>query len=246
MTFLFSFGRYWIFIKQLLTRPEKFSIYKQQFMREVDAFGYGSLGIVALTSVFMGAVITIQTVYNLLNPLIPLSAVGIVARDSIILEFSPTMICLVLAGKIGSSIAGEIGTMRVTEQIDALEIMGINSAAYLVMPKIIAAIFIFPFIVLISMFLGISGGLIAGSLSGVIPANDYLRGLQDNFIPYNVTFALIKTVTFAFMITSVSAYHGYYTEGGALEVGKSSTKAVVYSSILILVFDYIETQLLLV
>lgn len=246
MGFLFEFGRYWLFMKQLLTKPEKFSIYKQQFMREVDAFGYGSLGLVALTSVFMGAVITIQTVYNLLNPLIPLSAVGIVARDSIILEFSPTMICLVLAGKIGSSISSEIGTMRVTEQIDALEIMGINSAAYLVMPKIIAAIFIFPFIVLLSMFLGISGGLIAGQLSGVIPAHDYIAGLQESFVPYNVTFALIKTVTFAFMITSVSAYHGYYTEGGALEVGRSSTKAVVYSSILILVFDYIETQLLLV
>lgn len=246
MGYLFEFGRYWIFVKQLLARPEKLSIYKQQFMREVDAFGYGSLGIVALTSVFMGAVITIQTVYNLLNPLIPLSAVGIVARDSIILEFSPTMICLVLAGKIGSSISSEIGTMRVTEQIDALEIMGINSAAYLVMPKIIAAMFIFPFVVLISMFLGIAGGLVAGSLSGVIPANDYLKGLQESFVPYNVTFALIKTVSFAYMITSVSAYHGYYTEGGALEVGKSSTKAVVYSSILILVFDYLETQLLLV
>ncbi len=246
MGYLFAFGRYWLFIKQLLTKPEKFSIYKEQFMREVDSFGYGSLGIVALTSVFMGAVITIQTVYNLLNPLIPLSAVGIVARDSIILEFSPTMICLVLAGKIGSSISSEIGTMRVTEQIDALEIMGINSAAYLVMPKIIAAMFIFPFIVLLSMFLGISGGLIAGSLSGSIPAHDYLTGIQESFVPYNVTFALIKTVTFAFIITSVSAYNGYNTEGGALEVGKSSTRAVVYSSILILVFDYIETQLLLI
>ena len=246
MGYLFEFGRYWIFIRQLLTKPEKFSIYKQQFMREVDAFGYGSLGIVALTSVFMGAVITIQTVYNLLNPLIPLSAVGIVARDSIILEFSPTMICLVLAGKIGSSISSEIGTMRVTEQIDALEIMGINSAAYLVMPKIIAAMFIFPFVVLISMFLGITGGLLAGSLSGVIPANDYLKGLQESFVPYNVIFALIKTVSFAYIITSISGYYGYYTEGGALEVGKSSTKAVVMSSILILVFDYIETQLLLI
>src|SRR3982750_5045582 len=134
MNWLFHLGRYWIFIKELVTKPEKLSIYKDQIIRELDNFGYGSLGIVALTSVFMGAVITIQTVYNLLNPLIPLSAVGIVARDSIILEFSPTMICLVLAGKIGSSISSEIGTMRVTEQIDALEIMGINSAAYLVMP----------------------------------------------------------------------------------------------------------------
>src|SRR3954471_11499905 len=174
MNLLFHFGRYWMFMKRLISKPEKFSLYRVQLIREMDNFGYGSLGIVALTSIFMGAVITIQTVYNLVNPLIPLSAVGIVARDSIILEFSPTMICLVLAGKIGSSISSEIGTMRVTEQIDALEIMGINSASYLVLPKIIAAIFIFPFIVLISMFLGILGGVLAGQLSGVIPANDYL------------------------------------------------------------------------
>ena len=156
-------GRYWSFIRDLLSKPEKFSIYWKQLVRELDNFGWGSLGIVALVSVFMGAVITIQTVYNLVNPLVPMSAVGIVARDSIILEFSPTMICLVLAGKIGSSIASEIGTMRVTEQIDALEIMGINSAAYLVLPKIVAAIMIFPFVVSISMFLGVAGGWVAGT-----------------------------------------------------------------------------------
>jgi phospholipid/cholesterol/gamma-HCH transport system permease protein len=245
MNWLFHLGRYWIFIKELFTRPEKFSIYWKQFVRELDNFGYGSLGIVALTSVFMGAVITIQTVYNLVNPLVPLSAVGIVARDSIILEFSPTMMCLVLAGKIGSSIAGEIGTMRVTEQVDALEIMGINSSAYLVLPKIVAALFIFPFVVIISMFLGIGGGWIAGTASGVISSADYVRGLQESFVPFNIVFALIKTITFAFIITTVAAYHGYHTDGGALEVGKSSTSAVVYSSILILIFDYILTQLIL-
>ena len=233
-------------MKDMMTRPEKSSIYWKQFVRELDNFGYGSMGIVALVSVFMGAVITIQTVYNLLNPLIPMSAVGIVARDSIILEFSPTMISLVLAGKIGSSIASEIGTMRVTEQIDALEIMGINSAAYMVMPKVLAAIIIFPFVVSISMFLGVAGGWFAGTASGVISSVDYIQGIQDRFIPYNVTFAIIKSVTFAYLITTVSSYHGYYTEGGALEVGKSSTNAVVYSSILILVFDYILTQLILI
>lgn len=232
-------------MKDLIIKPEKFSIYWKQFTREVDNFGYGSLGIVALTSVFMGAVITIQTVYNLFNPLIPLSAVGIVSRDSIILEFSPTMMSLVLAGKIGSSIASEIGTMRVTEQIDALEIMGINSSAFLVLPKILAAICIFPFVVIISMFLGIAGGWLAGVLGGAISSSDYIKGIQDSFIPFNIVFALIKTFTFAYIITSVSAYHGYHTEGGALEVGKSSTNAVVYSSILILVFDYILTQLIL-
>ncbi len=232
-------------MKELLIKPEKFSIYWKQFLRELDNFGYGSLGIVALTSVFMGAVITIQTVYNLVNPLVPLTAVGIVARDSIILEFSPTMMSLVLAGKIGSSIASEIGTMRVTEQIDALEIMGINSSAYLVLPKIFAALAIFPFVVIISMFLGIFGGWIAGTLADVITTAEYIRGIQDSFVPFNIVFALIKTTTFAYLITTVSAYHGYYTHGGALEVGKSSTSAVVYSSILILIFDYILTQLIL-
>src|SRR5881392_3817249 len=187
MGYLYEFGRYWLFIKQLLAKPEKYSIYKQQFMREVDAFGYGSMGIVALTSVFMGAVITIQTVYNLVSPLVPMTAVGIVARDSVILEFAPTMISLVLAGKIGSSIASEIGTMRVTEQIDALEIMGINSSAFLVMPKVVSAVLIFPFIVLISMFLGIAGGYVAGTMAGVISAADYIKGIQDSFVPYNVT-----------------------------------------------------------
>ena len=245
MNWLFHFGRYWIFTKELIHKPEKFSIYWKQLLRELDNFGYGSLGIVALTSIFMGAVITIQTVYNLVNPLVPISAVGIVARDSIILEFSPTMMSLVLAGKIGSSIASEIGTMRVTEQIDAIEIMGINSSAYLVLPKVVAALLIFPFIVVISMFLGVFGGWLAGTLAGVITSSEYISGIQNNFVPFNIVFALIKTITFAFLITTVSAYHGYYTNGGALEVGKSSTSAVVYSSILILVFDYILTQLIL-
>ncbi len=245
MDWLYHLGKYWIFTRELITKPEKFSIYWKQLLRELDNFGYGSLGIVALTSIFMGAVITIQTVYNLVNPLVPISAVGIVARDSIILEFSPTMMSLVLAGKIGSSIASEIGTMRVTEQIDALEIMGINSAAYLVLPKVIAAILIFPFVVIISMFLGIFGGWFAGTLAGVISSAEYIHGIQDSFVPFNIVFALIKTITFAYLITTVSAYHGYYTNGGALEVGKSSTSAVVYSSILILVFDYILTQLIL-
>ena len=245
MNWMFHMGRYWSFIRDLLSKPEKFSIYWKQLVRELDNFGWGSLGIVALVSVFMGAVITIQTVYNLVNPLVPMSAVGIVARDSIILEFSPTMICLVLAGKIGSSIASEIGTMRVTEQIDALEIKGINSAAYLVLPKIVAAIMIFPFVVSISMFLGVAGGWVAGTAAGVISSADYITGLQDQFVPFNVVFAIIKTVTFAYIITTVAAYHGYHTAGGALEVGQSSTQGVVYSSILILIFDYILTQLIL-
>ena len=176
----------------------------------------------------------------------PLYAVGIVTRDSIILEFSPTIIMLVLAGKVGSSIASEIGTMRVTEQIDALEIMGINSSGYLTLPKIVAAIIVLPFVVLLSMFLGIVGGWVAGTFSGVVPSADFIKGVQDQFVPFNITFAMIKTVVFAFIVTSVSSYHGFYTEGGALEVGQSSTKAVVYSSVVILIFDYVLTQLILV
>ena len=211
----------------------------------MTVIGYSSLGIVALVSIFMGAVITIQTSYNLISPAIPTSTISLVTRDTIIIEFSPTIIMLVLAGKVGSSIASELGTMRVTQQIDALEIMGINSSGFLVLPKIIAAIFILPFVVIISMFLGIGGGWVAGTLSGVISTADYITGIQEDFIPFNVTFALVKTVVFAYLITSVSAYHGYYTEGGALEVGRSSTKGVVYSSILILIMDYVITQIML-
>ncbi|MEP7171145.1 MAG: ABC transporter permease [Bacteroidota bacterium] len=245
MGYLFEIGRFWIFMKRLFTKPEKFKVYLKQIFREMEDMGFGSVGIVVINSIFMGAVITIQSAYNIVNPLVPLSAIGIVARDSIIIEFSPTVIMMVLAGKIGSSVSSEIGTMRVTEQIDALEIMGINASSYLVIPKIVASIFILPFIVVISMFMGILGGWVAGDLSGACPSPDYLKGLQDSFNSFNITFALIKTVIFAFIITSVSSYQGYYTQGGALEVGRASTKAVVYSNILILIFDYICTQLLL-
>jgi len=245
VNYLFHLGRYWHFLGLLINKPEKFSIYRRLFFREIDNVGFGSLGIVAITSIFMGAVITIQTVYNLVNPLVPLWAVGVVTRDSIIIEFSPTMISLVLAGKVGSSVASEIGTMRVTEQIDALEIMGINSSGYLTVPKLFAAVMIFPFVVIISMFLGIMGGWIAGDLSGAISSAEFIRGIQDSFVPFNVLFAIIKTMTFAFLIVTISAYQGFYTKGGALEVGRSSTQAVVYSSIMILVFDYILTQLIL-
>lgn len=246
MRVLYHLGRYWLFLAGLFTRPENYSIYRRQVLLEMDSIGVGSIGIVSLVSVFMGAVITLQTAYNLVNPLVPLWAVGLVVRDSIIIEFSPTIIMLVLAGKVGSSIASEIGTMRVTEQIDALEIMGINPSSFLVLPKMIAAILITPFVVLISMFVGIAGGFVVGELTGNVPSADFIKGIQDQFLPFNVTFAMIKTVVFAFIITTVSSYHGFFTSGGALEVGKSSTRAVVYSSILILIFDYILTQLILI
>lgn len=245
MRLFYHIGKYSIFVKRGFTKPENFSIYRQQILREMVSIGFGSLGIVAIISIFIGAVITIQSTYNLANPFVPIYAVAVVTRDSIILEFSPTIICLVLAGKVGSSIASELGTMRVTEQIDALEIMGINSVSYLVLPKILAALIIIPFLIIISMFLGISGGWLGGTTAGVITSHDFVRGLLENFKPFNITFALIKTVTFAFAITSVSAYHGFYIQGGALEVGKASTRAVVYSSTVILILDYVLTQLIL-
>lgn len=245
MNLLFHFGKYYLLIKRTFRKPEKFSLYYKQLMNEIDSLGIGSLGIAAIISVFMGAVITIQSSFNFVSAWIPLYAVGLATRQGIILEFAPTIISLILAGKVGSNIASEIGTMRVTEQIDALEVMGINSAGYLIMPKVLAAVLINPFIILISMFLGIFGGWALGIITGVVTSYEYVYGIQYQFKPYGVMYALIKTVVFAFIITSVSAYHGYYTKGGALEVGRSSTKAVVYSSILILIFNFLLTQLLM-
>lgn len=218
----------------------------RQFINEIYSLGINSIGIVAIMSVFMGAVITIQTASNIDSAFIPLYTVGFATRQSIILEFSPTIIALILAGKIGSNIASEVGTMRVTEQIDALEIMGINSASYLILPKIAAAIFINPFLIVISMFLGITGGWLAGALSGIVSTETFIYGIQYDFKAFAISYALIKTVFFAFVLTTVPAYHGYFTKGGALEVGRSSTEGVVYTSIVILLMNYVLTQLLLV
>jgi len=207
--------------------------------------GVGSIWIVIIISFFMGAVITLQTAYNTENPIFPKYLIGLGCRDSLLLEFSSTVVALILAGKVGSNITSEIGSMRISEQIDALEIMGVNSASYLILPKIVAAVFFNPLLTIISVVVGIFGGWIIVIITGVISAGDYIFGIQYAFIPFYITYALIKTVVFAFIITSVSAYHGYYVEGGALEVGKSSTRAVVYSSIAILFFNVILTQLLL-
>jgi phospholipid/cholesterol/gamma-HCH transport system permease protein len=230
---------------RVFSKPEKFSIYWKQLLKEIESLGLGSLGIVTIISMFMGAVITIQSAFGFESPWIPLYAVGVASRDSIVLEFSPTIVSLILAGKVGSNIASEIGTMRVTEQIDALEIMGINPSGYLILPKIVAAVFINPFLIIISMFLALLGGYVAGIFTHAVTSYEYIYGIQYDFRPFNVTYALVKTVVFAFIIVSVSAYHGYYTNGGALEVGRSSTRAVVYSSIIILLFNVLITQLLL-
>lgn len=245
MNLFFHLGRYYLLMMRAFKKPEKMSIYRQQLVREINALGVESLGIVSIISIFMGAVLTIQSAYNFESPWIPLYAVGLATREGIIMEFSPTIISLILAGKVGSNIASEIGTMRVSEQIDALEIMGVNSSSYLILPKIAASVFINPFLTVFSMFLGIVGGFVFGILTGNVTPYEYIYGIQWEFKPYNVVYALTKTVVFAFIISSVSAYHGYYAKGGALEVGRSSTNAVVYSSIIILLFNFILTQLML-
>ena len=239
-----NLGDYFIMMKRVMSRPEKWSMFFQQLRLEITKIGLDSVGIVIIISFFIGAVVTIQQYLNIEDPLIPKYMIGLVARDALILEFSPTMIGLILAGKVGSNISSEIGTMRVTEQIDALEIMGINSASFLVLPKIVAAMLSFPIIVILSISVGIFGGLIGGQSVGVL-TSDFILGLQYEFIPFYVTYSLIKTVVFAFIITSVSAYFGYFTKGGAINVGVASTKAVVYSSILLLIFNFILTNLIL-
>ncbi|HLG03341.1 MAG TPA: ABC transporter permease [Bacteroidia bacterium] len=238
-------GRYALLLKQVFRATEKRSIFWNRFFYEVNSIGIGSLGIVSIISVFMGAVITIQSAFGFESPWIPLYAVGYATRDSIILEFSPTIVSLILAGKVGSSIASEIGNMRVSEQIDALDVMGVNSASFLILPKIIASIFIFPFVVIISMFLGHIGGFVLGVLAGVVTPYEFVYGVQYEFRPYYLFYSLLKTMVFGFIIPSVSAYHGYYARGGSLEVGQASTRAVVYSIIVLLLFNFILTQLLL-
>jgi len=214
-------------------------------MHEMNSIGVGSVGIVAAISLSVGAVTTVQTAYQLVSGLVAKSIISTILRDSTILELAPTITCLVLAGKVGANIASELGNMSVTEQIDALEVMGINSAAYLALPKIIAGVFVIPLLIFLAMFLSIYGGYIAGVASQSITPQEFLNGIHDGFRGFTITFAYIKSVTFAFLITSISSYHGYYTKGGALEVGRASTKAVVYSCVSILFADYILAQLLL-
>jgi phospholipid/cholesterol/gamma-HCH transport system permease protein len=245
MSIFFHIGQYVIWMSRVFRSPEKWSIFRKRIFEEVQNVGYASLGLVAIVSLFMGAVLTIQLAYNLESPLIPLYTVGLGVRDSLILEFSPTIISIILCGKVGSSIAGEIGTMRVTDQIDALDIMGVNSTGYLVGPKMIAAILCNPFIVVISMALGMLGGYMAGIFTGEVSGSTFIYGIQFWFQPFYITYALIKTVVFAVIITTVPAYFGYYTKGGALEVGRASTVSVVYSIVIILTFNLLLTQMLL-
>lgn len=240
-----SLGKYILLLRAVFRRPEKWNIYRKEIFIEMNSIGVGSLGIISLISIFLGMVTTVQTAYQLVSDLIPKSTIGLIVRDSSILELSPTISAIVLAGKVGSSISSQIGTMRVTEQIDALEIMGINSPGYLIMPKIIGAVVTIPMLVVISIGLCIFGGYIAGTLSGAVTAQDYIMGATQDFRGSTVTVSMIKAVIFAFIITSVSAYQGFYTNGGSLEVGISSTRAVVVSCVMILFADYLVAQLLL-
>jgi phospholipid/cholesterol/gamma-HCH transport system permease protein len=242
---LYHFGKYLMMLNGTFSRPENRQMYTREILRQIVSMGIGSLGIVCVISFFLGAVTTVQTAYQLVSPLVPLYVIASIVRDSAILELSVTVICLVLAGKIGSNLASELGTMRISEQIDALEIMGINSKSYLILPKIIGALVAIPSLVIISCFVTILGGYTVSFFTSILTPEQYIYGLHDSFIGFNVTFSLIKAFTFAFLISTIACYYGYFTDGGAFEIGNSSTKAVVWSCIFILISDYVLAQIIL-
>ena len=245
MNIIREIGNYVILMFQAFKRPDKGKVFRRQLMMDFEALGTDSIGIVAVISLFTGAIIAIQMAYNIDSPFIPLKTIGFSTRQMMVVEFAPTIISLILAGKVGSSIASEIGTMRVTEQIDALKVMGINPANYLILPKITAAMIYNPVLIVFSIALGIFGGWLAMMVTGLSSSVAYIEGVRAWYDPFTITYALIKTVVFAFIITSVSGYKGYTVKGGSVEVGRASTQAVVYSSILIIIFDLILTQMLL-
>jgi phospholipid/cholesterol/gamma-HCH transport system permease protein len=240
-----SIGKYITFLGKVFTHREKFKVYWKLFIDECMIIGVDSLTIVIITSTFIGAVSAVQTTYNLVSPLIPIYIIGTVVRDMTVLELAPTVTAIVFAGKVGSNIAGQLGTMKITEQIDAIEVMGINSASYLVLPKVLAAVTMYPVLVILAGFLSILGGYAAGTFLELYTPYEYVYGIRLDFKPFLVFFALIKSFTFAFLISTISAYKGYYTEGGALEVGIASTQAVTNSCIALLVADYLLAQLFL-
>lgn len=245
MKLLENIGKYTLMLTTVFTRPKKWKIFISRLANELDNIGISSLPIVGLMSTFIGGVIALQTASNMSNPLLPKYTVGYITQSSTILEFSPTIISLILAGKVGSNVASEIGTMRVTEQIDALEIMGVNSLNHLVLPKIIAAILFFPILIIFSMALSMFGGWMSLMISDLTTTETYVLGLRAFFNPFHITYALTKTVVFGFLIVSISSFYGYYVKGGSINVGQASTQAVVSSSIAILIANFIITQLLL-
>jgi phospholipid/cholesterol/gamma-HCH transport system permease protein len=243
--FLEHLGKYTLMLKESISKPENFRVYWTEFMAQCNDIGIRSLPIVCIVSIFLGMVLTVQTAYQLVSPIIPKPVIAGIIRDSMILELSPTVICIILAGVVGSKIASELGNMRVSEQIDALEIMGINTKAYLIMPKILASLIMVPCLIILSIAVGIWGGYLAGMFSSILSREQFHQGLISGFVPYNLFFAMSKAVTFAFIISTISSYYGYYVEGGALEIGRASTTAVIVSCILILFADYGLSVLLL-
>jgi len=244
MNYLASIGSYAIMIKEVFKKPTKWSIMKSLIFKEIDELIFGSLGILIFISFFIGGVVAIQTALNMTNELIPKNLVGFATRQSILLEFAPTFCSIIMAGKVGSYITSSIGTMRVTEQIDALDVMGVNALNYLVFPKIIALL-LYPFIIAIAMYVGIFGGWFAGVFGGLSTSADFIEGVQLDFIPFHVTYAFIKTLVFAFILATIPSFHGFYMKGGALEVGKAATTSFVWTSVVIIILNYILTQLLL-
>lgn len=239
-------GKYFIFLGSLFVRREKIRVYAELTAEECIQIGLNSVVIISIVSTFIGAVTAIQTAHNLISPLVPRYTIATVLRDMTILELAPTIMCVVLAGKVGSNIAGQLGTMKITEQIDALEVMGINSISYLVVPKIIASMIMIPMLVILAIFLAFSGGYVASVLIGEhLTGQEFKTGLRMGFVSFNIIFAIIKATVFAFLISSISSFKGYYTQGGALEVGKSSTSAVTSSCIAVLLADYLLAQLIL-
>ena len=244
MKILTHIGKYFIMLKLTFGKFTKWKILKQLILKDIDSLIIGSLGIVSFISFFVGGVVAIQTALNLENPLLPKNLIGFATRQSIILEFAPTFISIIMAGKVGSYITSSIGTMRVTEQIDALEVMGVNTHNYLIFPKIVS-LSLYPLIISISMFLGVFGGYIASVYGGFSSSADFVEGIQLDFIPFHITYAFIKTLFFSFILATIPSYHGYYLNGGALEVGKASTVSFVWTSVVIILLNYLITQLLL-
>lgn len=240
-----SLGRYLILMGSLFTHREKFSTYVSLTIDECIIVGVNSIVIVVIVSTFMGAVTAVQTAYNLVSPLIADYIIATIVRDMTVLELAPTVTAIVFAGKVGSSIASGLGTMRITEQIDAIEVMGVNAASYLILPKVVATVIMYPILVIIAMFLAIYGGYLVGTMTGLITETEYIYGIRMDFNPFTIKFALIKSIVFAFLISSIAAYKGFYTKGGALEVGQASTSAVTNSCIAILLSDYLLAELLL-
>ncbi|PKP42423.1 MAG: ABC transporter permease [Bacteroidetes bacterium HGW-Bacteroidetes-10] len=238
-------GRYFLLMRKVFTRPDKRSIFFKQFFTDIEKLVINSIPIVAVISVFIGAVIVIQTASNIESPFIPKMYVGYMARESLVLEFCSTMIALILAGKVGSNISSEIGSMRISEQIDAMDMMGVNSANYLILPKIAAATLFNPLLMLFSFMLGLVGGALIIFITGIVTMSQYVDGLHYAFRSYYIFYSMIKMSVFSYVITSISSFYGYYASGGSLGVGKSSTKAIVVSSVMILVANLVITQLML-